>query len=111
MWNDQCTKSIDQVAVLLARLPFGSSPAPSKFCITFKMAFDLTGDLLCCKQWDSIIPLSPYASQILDPVRLPENIEFGEATKADVRLDPAILGGTDGYNNDRERTVLDNIWN
>ena len=97
--------------MLITHIQIVLSLAPSKFCITSKMAFDLVGDLLYCKQWDPWTLPSPYVFQIANPVRLPDNIEFGEATKADVKLDPAILGGTDGYNNDRERTVLDNIWN
>ena len=50
MWNNQYHKSPDQVAILLTRLSFGSSPAPSEFCITSEMAFDLAGDLLHCKR-------------------------------------------------------------
>ena len=111
MWNDQYTKSTDQVAVLLTCLPCDSLPAPSKFSITSEMSFDLAGDLLCCKQWDPATLPSPYTSQIPDPVRLPDNIEFGEAAEANVKLDPSILGGTDGYINDGACAVLDAIWN
>ena len=75
------------------------------------MAFDLVGYLLCCEQWDpATLPL-PYAPQIPDPVRLPKDIEFGEAAQADVKLDPVILGGTDGYIDNGACTVLDAIWN
>ena len=111
MWNDQYSKSSDQVAVLLTRLPFGSSPAPSEFCITSEMAFDLAGDLLCCEQWDPATLPSPYAAQIPDPIRLPNSINFGEAAEADIKLDPSILGGTDGYIDDGACAVLDTIWN
>ena len=37
------------VTVVLGRLPFGSSPAPSNFSITSEPVFDLAADLLACK--------------------------------------------------------------
>ena len=56
--NDQYTTSTNQVVVLLTHLPFGSSPAKSKF--TSKMALDLSGDLLCRKEWNpTTLPLPP----------------------------------------------------
>ena len=52
-------KSDEQAAVLLTRLPFGSSPAPAEFCNTAEMAFDLAGDLLRCKVWAPRPPVTP----------------------------------------------------
>ena len=111
MWNDQYHKSSEQVAVLLTRLPFGSSPAPAEFCVTSEMAFDLAGDLLNCDQWDPEILPSPYASQLPMPALLPAATEFGQAMEADVKLDPSLLGGTEGYIDDGACAVLDAPWN
>ena len=47
-------KTKDTVAILLTRLPFGSSPAPSEFCVTSETTFDLANDLLYCEQWDPV---------------------------------------------------------
>ena len=94
MWNGQYHPN--QVAVLLTRLPFGSSPAPSEFCITSEIAFDLAGDLLHCKRWNPKTLPSPYADRLPGPVRLSANVAFGQAEEADMELDPTLLGGTDG---------------
>jgi hypothetical protein len=60
-WNDQCHQSPDQSAALLTRLPVGSSPAPSEFCITSEMVFDLADVLLHCERWDPTTIPSPCA--------------------------------------------------
>ena len=111
MWNDQYHKSSEQVAVLLTRLPFGSSPAPAEFCIISEMAFDLANDLLHCKRWDPTTLSSPYANQLPAPTRLSKDTDFGQAMEADVKLDPSILGGTEGYIDDGACAVLDAPWN
>jgi hypothetical protein len=111
MWNDQYHQSPDQVAVLLARLPFGPSPAPTEFCTTLEIAFDLASDLLHCERWDTTTLPSPYADRLSAPVRLPADIAFGQAAEADVKLDPTLLGGTDGYIDDGAGAVLDALWN
>ena len=64
------------------------------------MAFDLANDLLHCDNWDLSTLLSPYASQLPPPSRLHASIAFGRAEEADVKLDPSILGGTEGYIDD-----------
>lgn len=48
---------------------------------------------------------------IPDLVRLTDNVDYGEAAKADVKKDPVILGGKDGYIDNVVCTVLDDIWN
>ena len=111
MWNDQYHTSPDQVAVLLTRLPFGSSPAPSEFCVTSELAFDLAGNLLHCERWDPTALPSPYADRLPAPARLPADVTFGRAEEADVKLDPTLLGGTDGYIDDGACAVLDAPWN
>ena len=46
MWENSYQKSEEQEAILLTRLPFGSSPAPAEFCITSETVFDLKNDLI-----------------------------------------------------------------
>ena len=77
MWNDQYHKPSEPVAVLLARLPFWSSRAVSKFFINSEMAFDLANDLIHCKRWDPSTPPSPYANHLPAPTRLSIDTEFG----------------------------------
>ena len=91
MWNDQCHKSDEQVAVLLTRLPFGSLPVPAKFYVTSEMVFGLAGDLLNCKKWDPEILSSPYVRQLDMSALFPAETEFRQAMEADVKLDPSFL--------------------
>lgn len=56
-------------------------------------------------------PVATYATMIPDLVRLTDNVDYGEAAKADVKKDPVILGGKDGYIDNVVCTVLDDIWN
>jgi len=107
IWKGQYQKSDDKVAVLLTRLPFGSTPAPAEFCITSEIVFDLANDLLHCELWDPAILPSPYASELPAQERLADDIPFGPAEEADVTLDPSILGGTEGYIDDGACAVLD----
>ena len=112
MWQEnQYIKSEDQVAVLLTRLPFGSTPAPSEFCITSEIVFDLANDLLHCDRWDPSNLPSPYANDLPQVERLPSDMTFGQAEEADVKLDPSILGGTEGYIDDGACVVLDSPSN
>ncbi|KAL7525801.1 hypothetical protein ACHAXR_002849, partial [Thalassiosira sp. AJA248-18] len=112
MWqNNEYQRSEDQVAVLLTRLPFGSSPAPAEFCIISEIVFDLANDLLYCEKWDPNKLPSPYANELPPPERIPGNVEFGRAEEADVKLDPSITGGAEGYIDDGACAVLDSPSN
>ena len=104
-------KTKDTVAILLTRLPFGSSPAPSEFCVTSETTFDLANDLLYCEQWDPGTLPSPYANELPPPQQQNDSIPFGSAEEADVKLDPLILGGTEGCIDDRACAVLDSPSN
>ena len=97
--------------MLLTRLSLGSLPAPFEFCVTAKMTFNLSGDLLYCKQWDLASLSSSYTSQLPASTYLPNEIEFGEAAEADVKPDPSTLRSTDGYIDGGACTVLDTTWN
>ena len=48
MWKNPQHQQNDEIAVLLTRLPFGSSPAPGEFSETSETMFDLANDLLYC---------------------------------------------------------------
>ena len=106
MWEGQYQKSDDQVAILLTRLPFGSTPAPAEFFIASETVLDLENNLLYCQQWDPSTLSSPYTSELPPPERLANDIPFGSAEEADVSLNPIILGGTEGYIDDGACAVL-----
>ena len=111
MWEGGYQKSEDQIAVMLTRLPFGSSPAPAEFCVTSETVFDLSNDLLYCEKWDPSILPSPYANLLPEPTRLSEDIPFGKAEEGDVKLDQDCKGGADGYIDDGACAVLDSADN
>ena len=102
MWQGSYQTSEEKAAVVLARLPFGSSPAPPKFCITSDITFDLADDLLQCKKWIPKKLPSPYAAILPEPILL----EDQKAEEADVKLDPSRKGGADGYIDDGATAVL-----
>ena len=106
MWQGSYQTSEEKAAVVLARLPFGSSPAPPKFCITSDITFDLADDLLQCKKWIPKKLPSPYAATLPEPILLEEDIPFGKAEEADAKLDPSRKGGVDGYVDDGATAVL-----
>ena len=92
---------------MFTRLPFGSSPAPAEFCITSKTVFNLANGLLLCNQWDPLDLPSLYTSKLLPRGHIPTNVPFGQAEEADVKLDPKILGGAEGYIEDGACVILD----
>ena len=106
MWKGDPTEE-NSVGLVLTRLPFGSSPAPDKFCTVSETVFDLGGDLLECEEWDPADLPSPYANSIPPPRRLDDDIPFGVAEEADVALDESCLGGVDGYIDDGITVALD----
>ena len=77
MWQDNKYLKLDeQVAILLTRLPFGSTPAPAEFCITLEIVFDLANDLLYCDRWDPQNLPSPYATELPPAEQLPSELEY-----------------------------------
>ena len=110
MWTGTQAPDHD-VAVALRRFPFGSSPAPSNFSITSEPVFDLAGDLLLCNLWEPTDLPSPYVHRISAPQRLPAHIPFGIAEEADIKLDQACKGRTDGYIYNGACAILDSANN
>ena len=107
----KCIAIWKSIASILLRLPFGSSPAPSEFCVTSEIVFDLGNDLLQCEQWDPATLPTPYNEALPEPVRLDDNIPFGKAEEADVKLDSNCKGGCEGYIDDGPTAVLDSPEN
>jgi hypothetical protein len=93
--------------ILLTRLPFGSSPAPTHFSIGSDITCDLANDLTLCHLWDTTSLPSPL-QHIIPPTKyLEQNTPFGFALEADVDLDPDMKSGTEGYIDDMATAVLD----
>ena len=92
--------SEEKIGSLLLRLPFGASPAPPQFCVTSEIVFDLAGDLAQCNEWDPNQLASPYAAQLPEPERLPDDVPFGQAEEAAVQVDPSCNSGIEGYIDD-----------
>ena len=88
MWTNHYQKSDDQVEILLTRLPFGSAPSPGGFYITSETVLDLANDLIHCEEWDPLFLPYPYTQQLPNPLRLDDDITFGAAEEADVKMDP-----------------------
>ena len=100
------TKEEKEIGVLLTRLPFGSSPAPSHFSVGSDITCDLANDLTHCSEWDPETLHSPINSAIPDTQILPADINFGEALEADVDLPHEQTAGTEGYIDDLATAVL-----
>ena len=73
--------------------------------------FNLANDLLYCDQWDPTTLPPPYAPTLPDPEQFPDNIPVGKAEESNVKMEPCILGGAEGYIDDGACAVLDTIWN
>ena len=72
---------IDKIANIGSRLPFGSSPAPSLYCIVSDIVFDLANDLLEDPSWDFMSLHSPNKPKFPPPVDMDDSIEFQRAKK------------------------------
>ncbi|KAL7526102.1 hypothetical protein ACHAWF_006679, partial [Thalassiosira exigua] len=105
------SRSVQKIGSILTRLPFGSSPAPAIFSQFSECTFDLAEDLMNCELWDPNILAPPLHEDVPQPVRLPDNIPFGEALEADVKLPLDLKGGTEGYIDDGTSIVLDTLEN
>ena len=70
-----------------------------------------SNNLLHCERWDPLTLPSPHANELLDPVHTEDDLAFGQTEEADVKLDPDIKHGTDGYIDDGSCAVLDSSSN
>ena len=108
--NDDKASDKD-IAIALGRLPFGSKPAPAEFSNCSDITFDLANDLMNCDLWDVDTLPCPLRKEIPPPKRFTDNIPFGNALEADVKLPKNYKGGVDGYIDDGLGIVLDSDEN
>ncbi|KAL7523086.1 hypothetical protein ACHAWF_000360, partial [Thalassiosira exigua] len=105
------SRSIQKIGSILTRLTFGFSPTPAIFSQFSECTFDLAEDLMNCELWDPNVLAPPLHEDVPQPVRLPDNIPFGEALEADVKLPLDLKGGTEGYIDDGTSIVLGTLEN
>jgi hypothetical protein len=80
------TEDNKDIAVLLTRLPFGSTPAQAHFSVGSDITCDLANDLLCCPHWDPDKIKSPLSHAVPETKYLENNIKIGTALEAEVKL-------------------------
>ena len=97
---------VKQVGVVMTRLPFGSSPAPSNFSVTSEAVCDLSNDLLHCELWDPEELPSPYDTDLPQPKLLEDDIPFGHAEECDLDVPADCVGGAECYIDDIGTAVL-----
>ena len=69
--------------------------------------FDLTNSLLYFDRWVPQNLPPPYVNELLQVKQLQLDLEYGQAEEVDVKLDPSILSGTEGYIDNEVCVVLD----
>lgn len=87
-----CITAIEEIAYLTIRLPFGASPAPTKFSLVSDMIGDLAIDIALCESWN---PEELRSSFNLDfpPIQVHDSIPFAEADPLAVSLPPRDIVG------------------
>ena len=80
-----CITILNDIAYLLGRLPFGSSPAPSFFSIISDAIGDVAQDLSLDPHWDPATLKSPYPIDTT-PKSEPPSIDIGQADSLAVNL-------------------------
>jgi hypothetical protein len=100
-----CITIVDDIAYLLNRVPFGSTPAPTKFSCISDMAGDLAQDLCLNPHWK---PQELHSTFDLDfpPSQEPNDIPFGQADDLLVPLPPRDII-TDNFIDDFIQACLD----
>jgi hypothetical protein len=83
-----CITIIDHLAYLLLRVPFGASPAPSKFSCISDTAADIAHDLAMEPSWDPHSLHSDFDIDSSDPEPLPNHVPFGNADPLLIDLPP-----------------------
>ena len=76
----------EEWVVLLTRLPFGSTPAPSSFCLWSEKVFDLANDLIQTNCWEPELLYSLLEYDIPDYIRFVPSLIFGKALPVDEDL-------------------------
>jgi hypothetical protein len=83
-----CMTVVEDIAYLLVRLPFGSSPAPSIFSIISDTITDVAWDLSLDPTWSTKSLHSNFKFVNNPPTYLPENIPYDQANNLSVPLPP-----------------------
>jgi hypothetical protein len=83
-----CITIVNDIAYLLVRLPFGSSPAPSIFSIISDTITDVAWDLSLDPTWSTKTLHSNFKFVNNPPTFLPKNIPFEQANNLSVPLPP-----------------------
>ena len=106
------------IAYILLRLPFGSVPAPSEWCIFSEITVDLTNDLLEDETWEPETLHSPHQPMFKEPEFEPDELPLGQAHEphVDVPFRRAVADGfvddlftanlNDSHLNNRARNVI-----
>eukprot|EP00957_Ditylum_brightwellii_P183430 13972601-Ditylum_brightwellii.AAC.2 len=90
-----CIAVVRNIVVALLCLPFGSSPAPTKFCLASEVVFDLSNNLLANPFWNPAITHSPNQHLIPPPEQLEDYLPYHPALPSDVLLNNIPLAKTD----------------
>ena len=80
-----CITILKEIAYILGRLPFGSSPAPSFFSIISDAIGDVAQDLSLDPHWDPATLKSPYPIDTT-PTSEPPSVGIGKADSLAVKL-------------------------
>ena len=83
-----CITVLEDIAYLLTRLPFGSSPAPPLFSVLSDGITDLAWDLALDNDWDSSSLQSRFDFLDHIPSLAPSEVPFGQADPLMVDLPP-----------------------
>jgi hypothetical protein len=112
---DTCAECIvvdeDGIAHIYLRLTFGGSPNPAIFCEVSEVATDLANEILLCPEWTPSIVSGPLQKYIGEPVRVPEDVPFGQAAPMAVDPDPQECGKVDVFVDDLISAFLDTAEN
>ena len=70
---------VPPLAYLSLRLTFGGAPNPPTWCMFSEMVTDLANEISLCDDWDETTVFSPAQPTVPTPVRLADDIPFGQA--------------------------------
>ena len=102
-----CMALINGLIFILYRLPFGSAPAPSEFCLVSESAFDLANDLIQNPHWNPEGINDPLEELIPEKDEPRHHLPFAPAFPLDVVMPEQADAKVDGYIDDAHTAVID----
>ena len=78
--------TLNNLAYLLTRLPFGATCGPSEYGEIGEAIFDTANDLIADKSWNPQKLHSPHKEKLQRPEKLPDSIPFTKAKPLEVEL-------------------------